>query len=181
MTHTEITKDALLGQAVGDAFGVPVEFMYRKEVRALNLRDMVGKEDRLPFFSRWGHMIPRGTWSDDTSMAVASMASLISRHGQIDWEDHLRQFSSWWTESRYCCLDAPFGLGGNTSAALHRYRMGRPALECGGTGLMDNGNGALMRILPFSLHCIFRRMSTEETVRVISNGSALTHGHDISK
>lgn len=181
MNVEKITIDALLGQAVGDAFGVPVEFMYRKEVRSLNLRDMVGKEDKLPFFSKWGHMIPRGVWSDDTSMAVASMASIISHHGQIDWEDHLRQFNSWWTESKYCCQYAPFGLGGNTSVALHWYRMGRPALECGGKGLMDNGNGALMRILPFSLHCIFRGMDTEETVQVISNGSAITHGHDISK
>ena len=181
MNVEKITMDALLGEAVGDAFGVPVEFLSRKEVRALNLRNMIGKEDRPTFFSRWGRMIPRGVWSDDTSMTIASMASIISHHGEIDEEDHLRQFNSWWTESKYCCQYAPFGLGKNISVALHWYRMGRPALECGGRERMDNGNGALMRILPFSLHCIFRHLDTEETVRVVSNGSAITHGHDISK
>ena len=181
MNAEKITMDALLGEAVGDAFGVPVEFLSRKEVRALNLRDMIGKEDRPTFFSRWVRMIPRGVWSDDTSMTIASMASIISHHGEIDEEDHLRQFNSWWTESKYCCQYAPFGLGQNISVALHWYRMGRPALECGGRERMDNGNGALMRILPFSLHCIFRHLDTEETVRVVSNGSAITHGHDISK
>ena len=31
--RTEITNAALLGQAAGDAFGVPVEFLSREEVR----------------------------------------------------------------------------------------------------------------------------------------------------
>ena len=52
MNAEKNTIDALLGEAVGDAFGVPVEFLSRQEVRALNLRDMIGKEDRPTFFSR---------------------------------------------------------------------------------------------------------------------------------
>ncbi len=46
---------------------------------------------------------------------------------------------------------------------------------------MDNGNGSLMRILPFSLYCIFHELDVGETVAVVSDGSAITHGHDISK
>ena len=46
---------------------------------------------------------------------------------------------------------------------------------------MDNGNGALMRILPFSLYCIFHGLDTDETAQVISGASALTHGHPISQ
>ena len=181
MTPSEITKNALLGQAVGDAFGVPAEFLSRKDVRALDLREMVGSDSKKPLSSRWGGIIPAGSWSDDTSMTVASMSSFIRNGGGVDYEDQMRQFLRWWNESEYCCLDAPFGLGENISAAFYRYQMGRPALECGGRGFMDNGNGALMRILPFSLHCIFRHLNEQETVRVVSNGSAVTHGHDISK
>ena len=66
-----ITKKALLGQAVGDAFGVPVEFLSREEVRLLDLRDMAGADTNPGFFSRWGNRIPKGSWSDDTSMTVA--------------------------------------------------------------------------------------------------------------
>ena len=181
MTPSEITKNALLGQAVGDAFGVPAEFLSRKDVRALDLREMVGSDSKKPLSSRWGGIIPAGSWSDDTSMTVASMSSFIRSGGGVDYEDQMRQFLRWWNESEYCCLDAPFGLGENISAAFYRYQMGRPALECGGRGFMDNGNGALMRILPFSLHCIFRHLNEQETVQVVSNGSAVTHGHDISK
>lgn len=179
---TTVAINALLGQAVGDAFGVPVEFLSRKDVREINLQKMVGCDDQLSFFSRWGGArIPRGCWSDDTSMTVASMASFICNHGKIDYSDHLHQFVRWWKDGEYCSFDYPFGLGGNISAALDRYQMGCPALECGGKKIMDNGNGALMRILPFSLYCIFQGLSCEETVQVIANGSALTHGHEISK
>ena len=40
----DLTKDALLGFAIGDAFGVPVEFLSRFEVRKINIQDMVGND-----------------------------------------------------------------------------------------------------------------------------------------
>ena len=48
--------DGLLGQAVGDAFGVPVEFLSRREVREINLRDMVGCDSGLAFLPEPGVM-----------------------------------------------------------------------------------------------------------------------------
>lgn len=176
-----ITSAALLGQAAGDAFGVPVEFLSREEVRRIGLREMTGADSDVPVDSRWGSRIPRGSWSDDTSMTVASMASMIRNEGRIDYRDQLTQFVRWWDHGEYCCLAYPFGLGGNISDSLRRFRHGTPALECGGKGVMDNGNGALMRILPFSLYCVFRGLGEAETVTVTGNGSAITHGHEISR
>lgn len=176
-----ITKDALLGQAVGDAFGVPVEFLSRKDVRLIDLHDMVGSDSKPAFISRWGNTVPKGCWSDDTSMTVASMASFINNHGEIDYEDQLQQFICWWDDEEYCSFDYPFGLGGNIAAALKRFRTGLRPLECGGMQIRDNGNGALMRILPFSLYCIFHQLSLDETAEIAGNGSAITHRHDISK
>ncbi len=182
MDFEKMTADALLGQAVGDALGVPVEFLSRAEVRDLGVRDMMGLGDEKVRWTRWGDQIPRGTWSDDTSMTLASMASFVRCGGKIDHEDQMAQFVRWWRGGDYCCIPSfPFGLGGNVSQAMDRYRRGTPALQCGGTDLMDNGNGALMRILPFSLHCIFRGLSRAETARVISDASAMTHAHGISR
>lgn len=177
----KIVTDAVLGQAVGDAMGVPVEFLSRARVRSLQVRDMIGCEDPMPVRSRWGQLIPRGSWSDDTSMMLASMSSFVGCGGGIDHEDQMSRFARWWRKGEYCCLDHPFGLGGNISQAMDRFAAGTPALRCGGTHVMDNGNGALMRILPFSLYCIFRDLSPEDTAAVISDASAMTHGHSISK
>ena len=66
-----ITKNALIGQAVGDAFGVPVEFLPREAVRSLHLREMAGADSGQKLSSRWDGRIPKGSWSDDTSMTVA--------------------------------------------------------------------------------------------------------------
>lgn len=176
-----VTRSALLGQAVGDAFGVPVEFLSRAQVRNLDLSEMTGADSERPIDSRWGDLIPKGCWSDDTSMTLASMASFAGNGGEPDYEDQMCRFIRWWDRGEYCCLPYPFGLGGNIGAALQRFRRGVPALECGGTQRMDNGNGALMRILPFSLYCIFRGLGPAETAAVTGSGSAVTHGHAISR
>ena len=181
MTKHEITRNALIGQAVGDAFGVPVEFLSRARVRAINLSEMAGADSEVPLITNWGNRIPKGSWSDDTSMTVASMASFAQNNGEPDYEDQMVQFIRWWDQGEYCCLSHPFGLGGNVNASMRRFRRGVPALECGGKGFMDNGNGALMRILPFSLYCIFKGLGTAETVTVSGSGSAITHAHGISR
>ena len=52
--------DGLIGLAVGDAFGVPVEFMSRKEVRKVILQEMEGNDTSRGFWSTWTDEIPRG-------------------------------------------------------------------------------------------------------------------------
>ena len=174
-------RDAVLGQAVGDAFGVPVEFMSRRDVRKLHLTEMVGKNTPVEFFSRWSTLIPAGAWSDDTSMMLASMDAFVRCGGHPDYEEHMKRFLAWWDQGEYCCLSFPFGLGNNVGSAMERFRRGTPVLQCGGRGRMDNGNGSLMRILPFSLYSISHQLTEKEMVDVVGKGSAITHGHDISR
>ena len=176
-----ITQAALLGLAVGDALGVPVEFMSREEVRSVNLTEMIGKDTPVPFESRWGDLIPSGAWSDDTSMAVANMESMIAQDGDIDYDDVMNRFLSWWEKGEFCSLDFPFGLGSTVSRALSNFKLEYPVSECGPRGIRDNGNGALMRILPFSLYCVFEGKDREKTVQIINTATAITHGHPISK
>lgn len=176
-----IVQAALLGLAVGDALGVPVEFMSREEVRKVNLTEMVGKDTPVSFDSRWGEIIPAGAWSDDTSMTVATMESIIAQGGDIDYDDIMSRFVGWWNGGEYCSLDFPFGLGSTVSRAMINFRLEYPVTECGPKGEWDNGNGALMRILPFSLYCILKDRNIERTVEIINNATAITHGHAISQ
>lgn len=174
------TVDGLLGLAVGDAFGVPVEFMSRKEVREVNLEEMEGSDTIPGFWSTWTDEIPRGAWSDDTSMTIAAMSSIIRNKGKIDYDDIMKQFLAWWDEGKYTSLDYAFGLGNTISHALMQYRDGTPALDCGGKKIRDNGNGALMRIFPFTIYCIKNDYGYEDTFQIIRKGASLTHGHDIT-
>lgn len=172
--------DGLIGLAIGDAFGVPVEFLSRQEVQEIDLQDMVGADSSLSFTSGWSEIIPKGSWSDDTSMTIATMASIIDNLGQIDYDDIMYRFIRWWGIGEYSSLSFPFGLENTVSKAMERYRNGTPALQCGGTGIRDNGNGALMRMYPFSIWCILKDYNDEDTLKYIQKAAALTHGHQIN-
>ena len=172
-------KDALIGAAIGDAFGVPYEFLTRDQISHLSIDGMIGRDTNPNFYSRWSKTIPSGCWSDDTSMIVATMSSMI-KCGEINYDDIMRNFISWWDTGIYSSLSFPFGLGSTIEKSFAQYKNGVPALNCGCKGYMDNGNGSLMRILPFSLYCIKNNLNEIDTFNVISSGSSLTHANEIS-
>ena len=176
-----ICQTTVLGAAVGDAMGVPFEFLSRAEVRKAYRPEMCGNDVEPIINSRWGRLIPAGCWSDDTSMLLASMDAIAKDGGQINAASIMDAFLAWWRKGRYCSYEAPFGLGGNIGKAFDRYDRGLEPERCGGTGYMDNGNGSLMRILPFSLLAILRDYDWEQTVQLVSSGSSLTHAHEISR
>ena len=181
MEKNELTKSTLIGFAVGDAFGVPFEFLTREQVRNIAPTEMVGKEDDLPFESRWSGLIPSGCFSDDTSMLIAGMDSIASNGGMMIYEDVMSRYISWIKFGNYSSTGKAFGLGGVVSRSLWRFVNNVPALECGGKETHDNGNGSLMRILPFSLYAIKFGLSQKFTAEMIGEASSLTHAHPISK
>ena len=64
-----ITKDGLIGFAIGDAMGVPIEFVNRSKLQKEPVTEMQGYGS---YFD-----IPEGVWSDDTAMALATLDSII--------------------------------------------------------------------------------------------------------
>lgn len=140
-------RDALLGQAVGDALGVPYEFRERDSFLCAGM-------------TGYGtHGKPAGTWSDDTSMALAICDS-YRELGRVDADDIQGRFRAWRDRGEYT-VDGLFDIGVATSIALDR--------GCGGTGERDNGNGSLMRTVPLAF-----TDATDDEVRAVS---AITHAH----
>ncbi|WP_405267597.1 ADP-ribosylglycohydrolase family protein [Methanobrevibacter sp.] len=157
-------KDGIIGFVVGDALGVPVEFHSRNELRMEPVVDM----------REYGtYNQPKGTWSDDSSMTIATMTSIINKKG-IDYTDIMDEFIKWMDNAEHTPHDEVFDIGSTTSRGLNRYKEGCDALKSGGTSTHDNGNGSLMRVLPLA----YIEGIDYET---IENVSALTHGHERSK
>lgn len=181
MIALDQVTSVLLGAAVGDAFGVPFEFLSSDAIKQYSLKIMHGADEATPVVSHWGQKIPAGAWSDDTSMAVATMESIVHTQGKLDFTDIMNQFVAWWKDGKYCALQQPFGLGKTVVTALGHFENGTPALECGGTCLRDNGNGALMRIFPIALYLTSKDTSYAENWKAISSASSITHGHAISQ
>lgn len=168
---SNIWKDGMLGLIVGDALGVPVEFMSRTELMKNPVTGM----------REYGtHHQPRGTWSDDSSMALAELDS-IRTLGNIDYTDMMERFSRWCMYGEYTPFGEVFDIGIATSRALMNYAKGIAPLESGGKTEWDNGNGSLMRILPVCLYLFERQKkvctSENESIYMIHAVSALTHAH----
>lgn len=158
-------KDGIIGLVVGDALGVPVEFTSRSELEENPVTRMEGNG----MYNQ-----PAGTWSDDTSMTLTTMTSIINKKG-IDYDDIMDEFIEWYINSKYTNSDdGRFDIGITTINALNNYRNGAQALESGCDGERENGNGSLMRILPLA----YIKDIDYET---IENVSGVTHAHKRSK
>ena len=164
-------KNSLYGFIVADALGVPVEFNPREVLKKNPLTSMVGYG---------AHLVPAGTWSDDTSMTLATMDS-ISEIGGIDYNDIMNKFVNWVNKSDYTGTGKFFDIGISTRKAIANYNNGLDPLDCGGRSVYDNGNGSLMRILPFVIYSIEKKLSEEDEVRLINDASSITHAHEISR
>lgn len=144
-------RDVVYGAAVGDALGVPFEFQPRGSFTCTGMG------------ATGMYYQPAGTFSDDTSMLLATCDS-IRECGKIDCADMLEKFRAWAYDGEYAVGGVVFDIGNTTSTALAR--------GCGCTGEYDNGNGSLMRIAPLAF-----TDATDDDIRAVS---AITHGNPIS-
>jgi len=169
MDQRKRIEGCLWGAITGDALGVPVEFTSRAQRTADPVTGMRG-------FGT--HRQPPGTWSDDSSLLLCTLESLVECGG-FEPEDMGRRFVRWRQEGLWTPHGTVFDIGIATSAALARIEAGVPAREAGGAGERDNGNGSLMRIAPVAL--TGWREPAEVVVTRASGASAVTHGHPRSR
>ncbi|MDG6881017.1 ADP-ribosyl-[dinitrogen reductase] glycohydrolase [Phocoenobacter uteri] len=160
------------GLAIGDSLGVPVEFMTREELRLNPVTDM--RESG-------SHLQPKGTWSDDTSMSLATLSVFSQKY--FSYHQICDEFVNWYQCAKFTPHNETFDIGDTTRQALHRYLTGTSPLECGLNEESSNGNGSLMRMLPV-LHFIYLEYwenddrITPFAREFIYNLSALTHAHE---
>lgn len=156
---------AIWGAITGDALGGPVEFVDRESLRKMPVEDMTGMGT---------YQQPAGTWSDDSSMVLATLDSLSCGYEPVDI---LEKFCDWCFDCKYTPHGSVFDIGISTRASLIEYRnSGQWGVD---HGEHSNGNGSLMRIIPLSVYV--HRDEIEDIV--LKNGvvSALTHAHIRSK
>lgn len=150
--------------------------------------------------------VPAGSWSDDSSMALAELASLVeSKKSEnekstenkestasfsgseplIDLNDIMRRFAAWIDHGEYTPQGEAFDMGNTCSTAIARFKEEKDVQSCGSTGENSNGNGSLMRILPVCIYLWEKQevsnLPDEEALSWVHQISALTHAHIRSK
>lgn len=139
-------RGSLVGLAVGDALGMPVETMTRNQILAATggkgVTDFIEPIQRR--IRDTVSLVP-GTWTDDTQLALAVARSLIQSQG-FDIEDQAREHVKALNESK-------FGWGRTTTLAVEQLRDGlRKPTDKAPTGpKIGRGNGVAMKIAPMGL------------------------------
>jgi len=160
-------RGCLLGLAVGDALGGPVEFMSSAEISARHgrLREMVG--------GGWLELAP-GEYTDDTQLALV-IARSIARLGSVAPADIAGGFVAWYRS-------APKDVGNTTSRSIRHLIAGASWREAGretdrAMGARGAGNGSLMRTAPIALACWPDREALDRLGREVS---AITHANRLA-
>ena len=144
----------MVGAAVGDALGMPLEFGRPRRGQDQITEMIAGR-------------LPAGTFTDDTEMALALGVSLADQGG-FDAEDVTRSFIAW-------AEAGPADIGGQTSLALARQRRAmeqRKPLPPASSEWNSAGNGSIMRCFPAPLAY---HDNLAECLRVAVDQGEITH------
>lgn len=90
--------DSIIGHAIGDAIGVPIEFESRRRLFAHLVTKIIGYGS---------HDVPVGTWSDDTSMEIATIDLFINK-GCFDCKDIMMNLYYWLKENKFTTVGEVF-------------------------------------------------------------------------
>ena len=165
-----IWLDGMMGVIVGDALGCPVQFMSREEIAGREAGAVKGME------SGGVYHMPEGTWTDDSSMALAALDS-IRELGKVDLEDIMTGFVDWYEKGEYTPFGEAFDMGNTCSLAIEKFEREQDPMTCGGTSERSNGNGSLMRIMPACLYVYDRKLPVADAVKTVHEIGGLTHNH----
>lgn len=153
-------RGALLGLAIGDALGAPVEF-----------REQGTFEPVRGFRSGGAHHLEAGQWTDDTSMALC-LAESLTECGRFEPVDQMRRYDRWFREGYLSSTGTCFDVGNATREAIIRFERTGEGFS-GSRDPNQAGNGSLMRLAPIP---IFFFDDPERAVLYAAESSRVTHG-----
>lgn len=168
--------NGMMGLITGDALGNPVQFSSRELIkRNGQVTDMRGGG---------AFDTPAGTWTDDSSLALATLDALKKYPKKI-MDGIAYNFSLWLATGEFTPFGEAFDIGKTCMQAICDYLDHQDWKTCGRVGEYANGNGALMRILPACVYCVKEyeenRLTLQKAVEMVENISALTHNHTRSR
>lgn len=163
---SEMIKRIIYSFVYGDVLGVPMEFS--NEYSKICVDKYVAPNH---------YKQPTGVWSDDTALMLATIDSLSQPKG-IDFKDLMNRYYQY-IKGKYTSTNKAFDIGIGTQKALIKYRLGYKPLNAGGKHNRNNGNGAIMRLLPILFLPEIKNPDSDLLTRfnIIKNYTKVTHGH----
>ena len=165
------SKNAIIGLAIADALGVPIEFNKREQLQDNLTTEMAGYGT---------YNVEKGSWSDDTSMTLC-LIDAINKTGKIVPKDIMENFVKWVKYQEFTPSGVLFDIGGTCMQAIENYYdYDETPIECGLAEEENNGNGSLMRISPIIYYAYAKDLNDSDIYNIVKDVSSLTHRHPIS-
>lgn len=157
-------KGLLIGLAIGDTLGMPIEFKAIGEFEPLMKPEAGGVFD-----------LPIGYWTDDTSMALCLADSLIEKKG-YDSYDVMDKYNAWFTYGYRSSNGICFDIGSQVKASLVEYTHdGLGVIRKTKKRLSSAGNGSIMRLAPVIIASHAAGNTLEETMELARISARETH------
>jgi ADP-ribosylglycohydrolase len=157
-------KGSLLGLAIGDALGAPLEFTKPGTFQPIN-----------DFHGGGMFKLNAGEWTDDTSMALC-LAESLTRCNGFDAKDQMETYWKWLAEGHLSVRDKAVGVGKTTMRAIFEYKKsGDPYSSV--TNPKSAGNGCIMRLAPVPL---FYSDDPLKAIEMSGESSRTTHALQVT-
>jgi len=150
---------SLLGLAIGDALGAPLEFT--KPGTFQPIKD---------YHSGGRFQLNAGEWTDDTSMALC-LAESLNRCNGFDAEDQMETYCKWLFDGHLSVKDKAFGIGKTTLRAISKFKKSGESYSTISNS-MSAGNGSIMRLAPVPL---FYSNDPIKAIEMSGESSKTTH------
>lgn len=158
--NQERYRGTLLGLAIGDALGMPLEFKIPGSFTPVTGLTDGGR-----------HNLKAGFWTDDTSMALCLTDSLLTCQG-YDVNDQMSRYTRWYRDGYLSSTEQSFDVGNTVRTALETYLETNQPYS-GPTHPRSAGNGSIMRLAPVVLAFA---LSPSRAIKLAADSSRTTHG-----
>ncbi len=171
MTRDRV-RGMLLGAAIGDAFGMPLEILSAETISARygRVTTFIKPGDNHKFFAGK----PAGYWTDDMALTLAILQSFINK-GRFDMDDiaqeHINALEiggdkGFGNSTKFSILNCKAGAHWSKSAMTGRDKRGNP---------YGTGNGISMKIAPLSVFLAPHGLFDDELNKKIAELAWMTH------
>lgn len=155
----------LLGLAIGDALGAPVEHGFTSSEIAARADELRHMHDEAQFV--------KGVWTDDTSMALCLADSLLECGGYDSW-NVMDKYVKWMREGYRSYFDYGEGIGIQTADMLDKFAEGDGLIRKEEKRSDSAGNGTIMRLAPVVI-AAHEKTSIEAVQHLASISARETH------
>lgn len=152
----------LVGLAIGDTLGMPLEFKQRGTFTPLETLAEGG-----PF------NLPLGYWTDDTSMALCLADSILAKQG-YDSYDVMDRYVDWQDNGYRSSTGVCFDIGNQVSSAIGHYKA-QPEVVIDEQRTESAGNGCIMRLAPVVIASMAANNSLKRTMQLAAISGRETH------